>query len=226
MALDFLTAEVYKFAASQLKGDLEAILRTPDYDCEDAMFKRVVALEVRYLLTGSDDAHAKRLQDSLEVLGVGVQSHLFKNPKFQEREKMKNRIKILGAYLNSGIPFIMRAVDYYAGIRLNRFMDERIRDGSANDDWYVFCEALHDRIKPSLLIFTADYDIAQPKLEGLRSRAIATGESMMVSQSVGVIALYDVFQRELADYYKKFRDLIKGFEETLPKFKQYVAHHP
>ena len=161
MPYDYWTTEVYKFAAGQLNRGFSGMLG-PSPESSSPVLLVAISRKLIGLLDNIDDADAPRLKSTLDALVTSVEEEA-RNKKGEDADPNFQIGQRLADHGEGGkkIPFYSAAIHFYAGRRLESFIDERIADGSANKEWYDFCKTLKEKIALFLGMFLDGYGPAK-----------------------------------------------------------------
>ena len=153
--------ETYKFAASEIKDSPPNYVALPDNNFGSAL-NIGIARKISDFLEKVEESSAQKLGLNLRGIVEEAEAKLRKKSG-DEFEKDKTYAELVN---NHGPPHnietAVAAVHYIAGLRLVRFVVERMEGGNAGD-YYAFCKELKERIVTFLRTFAKPYDLNAPK---------------------------------------------------------------
>ena len=212
MAYDIMTLEVYKFAASSMNKGLGEVSRLPELSVFDTIKIVGIARKViDFLGEAKNDANAQRLSSTLDILTKQAENLVSERAKKSPNE-VQNAQRLVEHGVK-GIPYANASIYYYAGRRLEAFVDERIADGSADRSLYEHCKGLKERISEFLGMFIASHQSSSSPREG-RGNTLANGR---VDRLCGICTDIQSYMTP------QLRELLVNLDAALLKIEQYVT---
>lgn len=235
MAIDDpIIVEVYKFAASQLTLNLEAIARSEDGDYlgisfQGALSQRVIKFLEESLKNPADyiqneRVHLKRITANLNGTLNRTLKDIRADGKGEELENeiTGSRIRMMADFKVGEYPFTTAAIAYYAGERLASFMRDRITD-KTSVEYFGICESTKERIDSILSDFVNGYEDFMNML-AIGGMKILEQKYKKASNSE-LMQYHEVITSTINNYYSKSKALLKDLESGLTNMKSYVLEY-